>query len=691
MKSLATKTSRLQQWLSSLLLLFLAVCIVWKGGKALDAVWGLSIVAVLVTIGRCADDWSCRNRNSGKGRVHWFHELSAIAFMLWTITSFAFSKTQNYGLDEVMMTTSLVLIFLWVIRHATVDHRFSILFARTLSVALLLACLIGIVVYVYQPVTRFVGTFFDHRFTTDYWPNAWAEFVVLAWPFLLWTLSARKESKIPAEHASVCTWRNKYTALYWMPSCVLGIVLGCFLLSFSRGAWMAFSAQVVLLGLAWITLSNWKVSLRYIAGAVVCTAVIGCIVFAGINHFRSQYHPLESAIRKVTFQSAEGTSSIDERSQFFVQATRMLREQPLFGYGPYSFRFIAPRTQEGIFATSDHPHNVFLKLAAERGVIAALLFACIMLFAIVHGIRYMQKHSNTQRVQGYTFHVFYTLPTAITLSVAGVILHNLIDYNLQFVGIALPLWICFALLLTYENASEQAETNNTTRSCLRASHIVDWLAILIAVGLAVVICVEGVFLFVSREARKAEALSNVDRAITLYAWTEHSFFPRDAWLSRSVLALNASRLDVSAAAARAYISTNPFDARGWRLLGDIALQTAHREDALQAYERAFEYAKANDAGILRGLVYLLQADTRTLRSRRHEIDSLLNEYAFAMLQNTHFIALTSNVEQVIETASMLARAFPADAEIYRVLIEKVRENAEMERARSRSRPRGYLW
>jgi Flp pilus assembly protein TadD len=144
-------------------------------------------------------------------------------------------------------------------------------------------------------------------------------------------------------------------------------------------------------------------------------------------------------------------------------------------------------------------------------------------------------------------------------------------------------------------------------------------------------------------------------------------------------------------AAVTYLGQNAEDARGWRLLGDIYLKWNKRADAIRAYEKAYDYGKANDAGIIRGLVYLLKSDRVKLNQRRHDIDSLLNDYGYAIEHNTHFIALGTNVEEAVSLAELLAQIYPTEADVYEALAVRMAEHAAEERTRLASRPRGLLW
>jgi O-antigen ligase len=316
------------------LLGFSLFSLLWRGGKGLEATWLLTGIAVFLTIANFLK--GSEEAQQGAPRPAHYPiglPLLAAGFFVWTMASFLHSSTANYGLDEVLRDGALVLVFFWTMERAMRGDAaiFVRRFASTISIGTVLAIAFGILVYAMQPVNRFVGTFFDYRFHTDYWPNAWAEYLLLAWPMMvLWIRTQRGVLRVTGYG-------------------ILGIVFGALLLSYSRGAMIAFAGQVFLLGI-WYALRK-----KNDAGAKLkvagCKAVvkIGLIIFVAfavffsVNALRGQYHPVQSVAEKITFTADEGGSSVSERAQFWDQSMELIKQKPLYGWGPYSFRFIHQR------------------------------------------------------------------------------------------------------------------------------------------------------------------------------------------------------------------------------------------------------------------------------------------------------------------------------------------------------------
>jgi len=647
--------------------------ILWKGGKTLEVTWLLTGVAWLLTF------LDFRARGISKSLPPMWIAVTGFLFVGWTVASFVLSTTGNYGFDEVLRDSSVLLIFFWILRRRGEEEQ-SFLAEKITSVLTLgvtLACVIGIFVYALQPVSRFVGTFFDMRFQTDYWPNSFAQFLLLAWPVALW----RTRRSLPPLRAVL-----------------MGCIFGCLLLTYSRSAILVFALQagayLVLIVLPHVfahgphfpflsTLSGFgtllAVRLRKTFLPIALTLIVSLGLFFAVNQVRSLRYEVQSAADKITFTAAEGSSSADERWKFWQQSFALSLERPLFGWGPYSFRFVHPRMQTGVYETSDHPHNVFLKLAMERGWPAAVLFGVLVAGVIAGGIRRMVFGSRKMATD------VTPLTTFLIVGLLGAILHNLIDYDLQFVGILLPFWVLLAMVSI--QLQPLLERENLYKK------IVLILQILLAGALMIAAVWEGVYLTYSTLGRRAEARQDYELALQWYANAKHQQFSRDMHLSTAQILLKLQKPDDAAKALERFLAKNTEDARAWKIAGDIAYARKDLDVALVSYERAFRSGKWNYLSILSALVKSLhkKGGVDAVGSRRAEIDEVLNAYADAISRNVHFIALSPSVEEFLSLSKTMSEFFPDEAARYEVLAAKVDRNATFERERTSARPPGMLW
>lgn len=673
---------RIAEWL---LLLFVAFAVLWRGGKSVDATFLLGIITIIVLF--CPVWFPVLRKLGFPSTDNRSHGITVplgiwgvlLAFIAWSILSYLASATRTYGLDELVRDTSCVLLFLWVVRRAG-NRRVSVLlegFLWALTIAGCVAVLFGLAVYVFQPVNRFVGTFLDWRFHTDYWPNAWAEFVLLAWPM-----------------AALLASRNVGPIKRWFCVGVTGLLIGALLLSYSRGGFIAFVGQLACLAgfsgalilrdvrVSKAAAERWR---RVCAGAGVAI-VVALALFGGANLLRGQRYDVESVAQKATFRSAEGTSSISERSQFWNQALELSMERPVFGYGPYSFRFAQTHLMQGVLATSDHPHNIFLKLTAERGWAAVVLFLAFLSYVLGLSVRHLFLDRKNDWSLGKD-----AATIALLTGTLGVLAHNLIDYNLQFVGIALPFWLALALLSTH--LAEKRPVSRASFSHWRLAKSLTRVEGIFLFLLLAVVAWEGAFLVVSSLGRRAEATGDIPAALTWYERATPEWFSRDLPLAKARLLEGQGLLDESDAAFEAALDENAVDARTWRLRAELALRRGEPAPAERYAAHAYRLGRYTDIGILR--VWIDAAtkagDQSGLRARKQEFDALFAAFAEAIARNTHHIALSGNVEELQVVAGQLSRLFPTDAERYLDIASDAYAHAETERAGFSARPAGLLW
>lgn len=673
---------RFTEWAVLLLLVF---SVLWKGGKSLEATWMLAGLGALLTFthwmgkayGRRREPDTRAGETAHKGSVPLGLWAVCLLYIVWSTFSFMLSETMNYGLDEILRSCGYILIFLWAARMQTEEGGGSlhVTYPAVLTATAAVAGAIGVAVYSLQPVNRFVGSFFDMRFNTDYWPNAWAEFLLLAWPAAL-----------------VVAWRAGKRSQRIALFALLSFIFSTLLLSYSRGALIAATGQCVLLGALFLSLllrdTRYRRMARSIVKSVVLTAVAvgtgAALLFSGINALRGLTHSVQSVTEKVTFTAAEGTSSINERAQFWDQATLLAKEKPLFGWGPYSFRFLQPRSMQHVLATSDHPHNVLLKFAMERGYPSAFLF--VALFGGVLGMAMLSFFFSRKASSPET-----DVPTALYITgIAGVLLHVMIDYNLQFVGVGLPCVISMGLLVPAAKSSSADIAASFRR--WRARSFFSRIEVFMSIALLAACVWEGIFLVTSSLGRHALAGGDTQTALAWFEKSHRSLFPRDLYLSEADIHMADNNLEAARASLNAYAAMNEHDARLWKMRGILDLKENKPAEAERNLEKAYELGRYTDLSILRLLLdSRIRNATGENTARKEEFDALFSAYADAIERNTHFIALSFNVEELPLVAELLGRLYPMDATRYESISSAAVAHATEEREKFKARTPGLLW
>ncbi len=278
----------------------------------------------------------------------------------------------------------------------------------------------------------------------------------------------------------------------------------------------------------------------------------------------------------------------------------------------------------------------------------------------------------------------------LLISVIGVLAHSMIDYNLQFVGIALPFWMCLAFLASIT----MEETVNTSSFFhWRCSRTFTQLKLVLALLLMLTAITEGYLLCTSSIARHYEAQGNTDAALSWYKKAQHEWFSRDMYLSEAQLFMQKDDLPAAQDALDLYMTENAQDARAWKIQSIVAEKQKDTLLAQQSVDTAYAYGKYTD---LQNFALLLTSgkDAKRLtelRARKQEFDQLFSDYADALLHNTHFIDLSLAPEEILEVSRNLSALYPTDSVRYHKIARDAFNHATDERLLQKARPRGILW
>lgn len=511
-----------------------------------------------------------------------FDTLFLSIFVVFAGLSFIYSTTKNVGLSEVMAFGSVSTIY-FLLAHQKLSWIEK--FLRVFLFGSFLAVLIGFGLYFTQGEVRMFGPFFNILYHANNWPNAFALFILLSWPLVF----AVAQNKI---------WRFV----------LLSFLISALLLTYSRGALIAFGGQLILFAIYYFR----RINLKTIALSLgVILSVL--IIFFGANYIRSTTFEVIDVSEKVSFGNNEGATSKQERIDFWKGAFNLAKEKPVLGWGPFSFRQAYNAKQTTLLANSDHPHNVFLKIAAENGFVAAIAFLLFILSVFVMAFERFRELTNPKR----------DLLIGLGVSVLGAFAHNLIDYNLNFI---VNLSIVF-LFLTFMRSISVKRIYK-----VRSSYI----GIVLAILLAIFAVFEGTLLFLNQTGLYKEAL-------TL------SLYPRNYYISVAddVIVNDGDKHDAIVALDK-QMALNSLDDRAYYLRYALLCsgESYDIDICKNNLSTAISLNPLNDIGYYTDYLKLV-ARTNLSKQDISIIDSSVNivwRYFALVEKNVHFTAYTTNVE-----------------------------------------------
>lgn len=191
------------------------------------------------------------------------------------------------------------------------------------------------------------------------------------------------------------------------------VMVGTIFLSGSRGGMIAiFVELIVLAAILFRQKRSIRIAISVVAFAVV---VISLLVWLGGK---------ELSVR-VSSISKETRTEITGGMRFSIDrdTLHMFRQKPVMGWGLGTFPTVYPRFRS--FYTNffvNEAHNDYLQLLAETGVLGfgIMIWFMVVLFHRVRG-----------KIANWTTNVSGAVTLACTLSATGILIHSLVDFNLE--------------------------------------------------------------------------------------------------------------------------------------------------------------------------------------------------------------------------------------------------------------------
>ncbi|MDF7807619.1 O-antigen ligase family protein [Pontiellaceae bacterium B12219] len=206
-------------------------------------------------------------------------------------------------------------------------------------------------------------------------------------------------------------------------------------LSESRAGWLGSIAAVGVV----VCLMALRRSKKLFAGLVILVPLLSILLLVGAWNFSETFQRRMTPV--VQFLEAQsnggiGSDSPDFRPQTWLDTIDMISASPITGYGPGTYRYAYPEFRKrfkGVQIVTGHPHNEYLELSAEFGLVGLVLFAVAWLYGAVW---VLMKSLRADEVR----HAF--LGFAFLGTIAGTMVHSFFDFQMHI----FPNAMVFALL-----------------------------------------------------------------------------------------------------------------------------------------------------------------------------------------------------------------------------------------------------
>lgn len=208
----------------------------------------------------------------------------------------------------------------------------------------------------------------------------------------------------------------------------------------SKGAWLAYGAMAVFFAFAYTNclarIKKHLIKINVLAVACLLIATVG----AGIY-------------------SAKRFQSVSFRAYTWLSAFEMVKDSPILGTGPGSFKLVYPAYRRPqIFYIENahnnetqHAENEYLEQAATGGIIGLALFLWLFTFLFACTFKNLKAPLPAKPSQKELSTKYYLLGYAAAL--AGLLVHAVVDISIHFVssGLLLAVFIGTILALSMQN------------------------------------------------------------------------------------------------------------------------------------------------------------------------------------------------------------------------------------------------
>ena len=180
--------------------------------------------------------------------------------------------------------------------------------------------------------------------------------------------------------------RRWWRLVYWIGFGINGLVL---IVAFTRGAWIGGAIALLVLGvIAWRQRAHLS---RIDLVPAIAFAAAGVALIVRSLSSTDEVMNFSKRLASI-FQFGAGSGKT--RTEIWNVAITAIKERPIFGWGPDTFRLVFPKFKPveyirdaGSLSVADNAHNYPLQLATGIGVPGMLLFYAVVVWAGIRSFR----------------------------------------------------------------------------------------------------------------------------------------------------------------------------------------------------------------------------------------------------------------------------------------------------------------
>lgn len=387
-----------------------------------------------------------------------------IFFLLYAASISFFSSVTFESKLEVLFIGSIIGSFI-VWRSELTSSRYNRKILGILIFFIMLCVLYGIVIHFKSPeqilwTERYTESYEGRLRATYICPNHFAHLLQLILSFSI-ILIFIKQSTLSLKLLSL------YSTI---------VILPALFLTESRAAWLGSIMSIGVLLALFLFRKNKKFFYIFLFIGPVFTSIM---LISAWNYSETFNRRMQPVVQFFQSQSEDGigSESRDFRPQTWMDTITMIKNKPLLGFGPGTYRHTFPEYRErfkGYKIVTGHPHNEYLELITDYGLIGFFIFSIAWCNSIIFVLRksLLQKSSKN-----------YLIGFASIATIFGSMVHSLFDFQMHIY----PNAMVFSFLVGL--SSSQLESPKDFIQKKITNHITKYFILLIFV-ICLVLCIQ---------------------------------------------------------------------------------------------------------------------------------------------------------------------------------------------------------
>lgn len=454
--------------------------------------FGLGFLAVLLALGRFLLPGPCRWKHSP---VH----LPVAAFLLYTLVRY-FTAAVEYEARFELLQVFLCGLIYFVASQNCHRPRDRILFIAVITGLGVLESLYGFWQYARQHdmVLTFERPEYHGRGSgTFFCPNHLAGFLEMVLGLLLARTAFFRDRSASTETMAL----KKILSVFVMLLVLVGI-----LTTFSRGGWIITFGGLLLFLL-------WGERRRRFSWPRV---VLGLTLMLALLVIGLRYLPLRLSIdrtvrRDPTTEAVRVDTSLGDRTPLWRASLRIIRDYPLWGTGPGTWRWFQGYYREpSMQQNPEYAHSDLLNLAADYGLVGLGLVLAALVYFYRHALQVGRpEQASDER----------SFAVGSVLAVTMILGHSVLEFNLHIPANAMVLAAIMGFTVAMRDPDDQFP--RTEMKLLPRTVVAGAMAILLGAGLYLFVPMSRAYhwWWTGTEAKKGldwdAALSCYERAMKL--------------------------------------------------------------------------------------------------------------------------------------------------------------------------------